>query len=152
MFKIAADKLLLVAGIVWVIAGVNIVNIGIGAYQHDYGWIFWLLLLGSLVIFTLFHVLIFTKMVGKHAKRIHGYAEEKVFILKFFDRQSYFMMAIMMTVGIGLRVSGLVPDWFIAFFYTGLGIALVVAGASFLLRYFKSSKVSCPVLPGTYQH
>lgn len=150
MFKIATDKLLLVAGIVWCIAGANIVNIGIGSFFHDYGWLFWVLLVGTLVIYTLFHVFIFTKMVGKHAERIRGYADDKTHILKFFDKKGYIMMAIMMGGGIGLRMSGLVPDWFIAFFYTGLGVALVVAGLSFLLRYFKSSKAACPVLPGTY--
>ena len=36
------------------------------------------------------------------------------------------MMAIMMGGGIALRASGVVPEWFIAFFYTGLGAALAV--------------------------
>ena len=31
-------------------------------------------------------------------------------------------MAVMMGGGIGLRMAGLVPDWFVAFFYTGLGV------------------------------
>ena len=60
------------------------------------------------------------------------------------------MMAIMMGGGIALRASGVVPEWFIAFFYTGLGAALAVAGVSFILRYFKSSKPACPAMPGTY--
>ena len=34
-------------------------------------------------------------------------------------------MAVMMTGGIGLRVSGLAPEQFIAVFYTGLGAALL---------------------------
>ncbi len=150
MFKIAADKLLLIAGIVWAIAGANIASIGLSAFHHDWGWLIWALLLGTIVIYVLFHVFIFTKMVGKHAQRIRGYEGEKTHILKFFDKKGYIMMAIMMGCGIGLRMSGLVPDWFIAFFYTGLGIALLVAGISFLLRYFKSSKTSCPVMPSTY--
>ena len=33
----------------------------------------------------------------------------------------------MMGGGIALRASGVVPEWFIAFFYTGLGAALAVA-------------------------
>ena len=56
-------------------------------------------------------------------------------------------MAVMMGGGIGLRMAGLVPDWFVAFFYTGLGLALAVAGVSFVLRYFRSEKPACPVLP-----
>ena len=47
-------------------------------------------------------------------------------------------MAFMMTFGIGLRVSGLCPDLFIAVFYTGLGTALFLAGASFACNYFQA--------------
>lgn len=149
-FKVTTEKLLLVAGIVWFIAGANIANIGLTAYRHEWGWLVWTLLVGTLVIFVLFHVKIFTKMVVKHSDRITGYDDEKTHVLKFFDKKGYIMMAIMMGGGIGLRMSGIVPDWFIAFFYTGLGIALCVAGLSFLLRYFRGRKTSCPALPGTY--
>lgn len=145
--KIATKKLLLVAGIVWAIAGANIANIGLTAYRHDWGWIFAALLAGSAVIFVLFHSRIFQKMVGKHARRIGSYQEAKTNILKFFDKKGYIMMAIMMGGGIGLRMSGLVPDWFIAFFYTGLGIALVIAGLTFLIRYFTDRTPQCPVMP-----
>lgn len=41
-------------------------------------------------------------------------------------------MAVMMGGGIALRSFGLVPPWFIAFFYTGLGVALAFAGITFL--------------------
>ncbi|MEG1516985.1 MAG: hypothetical protein RR955_00420 [Raoultibacter sp.] len=145
--KIPTDKLLLVAGIVWAIAGINIANIGLGAYVHD--WNIWVivLLVGTIVVYVLFHVFIFTKMVKKHTERIRGYKEDRTHIFKFFDKKGYIMMAIMMGGGIALRMSGLVPEWFIAFFYTGLGIALIVAGVSFIIRYFKSSAPSCPVLP-----
>lgn len=152
MLKITSEKLLLVAGIVWFIAGVNIANIGVAAYLVETGWLFWVLIVGTLVIFTVFHIFIFTKMVGKHAERIKGYEEDKTHVLKFFDKRGYIVMAIMMGGGIALRASGVVPDWFIAFFYTGLGAALAVAGISFIIRYFKSGQASCPVLPSTYTH
>ena len=43
-------------------------------------------------------------------------------------------MAVMMSFGIGMRAAGIFPDWFVAFFYTGLGLALALAGVSFLLH------------------
>ena len=147
MLKISTNKLMLVAGIVWAIAGANIANIGLTAYRHDWGWVIWALLVGSAVIFVLFHSRIFQKMVGKHAERIRGYEEDRTHVLKFFDKKGYVVMASMMAFGIALRASGVVPEWFVAFFYTGLGAALAVAGASFALRYLKSSKPSCPVMP-----
>lgn len=147
--KIATQKLLLVAGLVWFVAGANILNLGIQSYfrTHD-TWLFWLLLIGTFVIFTLFHVMIFNKMVKKHSDRILGLEEESSAIWRFFDTKSYIIMAVMMGGGIALRASGIAPDWFIAFFYTGLGTALLLAGLSFIYRYKKSVSLACPALIG----
>lgn len=150
LLKVSTDKLLLVAGIVWFIAGANIVNIGLTAFLDETGWLFWALLVGTFAIFVLFHIFVFTKMVGKHANRIKGYEEDKTHVFKFFDKKGYIMMAVMMGGGIALRATGVAPEWFVAFFYTGLGAALAVAGASFVLRYFRSSKAACPAMPSTY--
>lgn len=73
----------------------------------------------------------FYKMSMKHTKRIKVYAEEFRPVWHFFDLKSYIIMAVMMSGGIWLRSSGLVPDVFIAVFYTGLGCALALAGVLF---------------------
>ena len=148
MLKVSKRTLLLVAGIVWLIAGGNIAWLGIRSFaQMDRG-IWWLLVIGAVGVFTLFHVKVFSKMVGKHANRIAGYVEDKIAFWRFFDASGYIMMAIMMTGGIGLRAFGLVPNWFIAFFYTGLGIALALSGMSFLGRFVRRGNlpVPCPAL------
>ena len=44
-------------------------------------------------------------------------------------------MAVMMGGGIWLRSSGLLPEVFIAVFYTGLGCALALAGALFWVMF-----------------
>ena len=46
----------------------------------------------------------------------------------------------------GLRVSGICPDIFIAVFYTGLGAALLTAGLLFLRNYVKHRR--CDAIPG----
>jgi len=46
-------------------------------------------------------------------------------------------MAVMMGGGIWLRYSGLVPEVFIAVFYTGLGCALALAGVIFWVMFFR---------------
>jgi hypothetical protein len=38
----------------------------------------------------------------------------------------------MMGGGMALRLSHLMPDWMIAFFYSGLGVALFLCGVRFL--------------------
>lgn len=136
--KISTEKLLLVAGIVWIVAGGNIANIGIGVITHDH-LVWWVLAL-TLAVFVLFHVFVFQKLVRKHAERIRGFEEDRKHIWHFFDRKGYIIMAIMMGGGIALRMSGVLPEWFIAFFYTGLGFALTVAGVSFIISYVRGAR------------
>ena len=88
---------------------------------------------GAITIFCAFHPM-FSKLVKKNAQRIADLEGERHHVVRFFDRKSYLMMAIMMSFGIGMRAAGLFPDWFIAFFYTGLGLALTLAGVSYIAR------------------
>lgn len=149
MFKVSTDKLLMVAGIVWLIAGINVIHIGLVAYRHDWGVLIWPLVGGTLVVFGLFHLLIFSKMVDRHTQRIRDYEEGRTSIFKFFDKKGYIMMSVMMGGGIALRLSGLIPDWFFAFFYTGLGAALALAGVFFLVSYIRDLKSACAALPNS---
>lgn len=135
--KISTEKLLLVAGCVWIVAGGNIANIGIGVVSHEY--LAWWVLALTLAVFVLFHGFVFQKLVRKHTERIRGFEEDRKHVWHFFDRRSYIIMAVMMGGGIALRASGILPDWFIAFFYTGLGLALTVAGISFIASYAKGA-------------
>ncbi len=134
--------LILIAGIVWAIAGFNIFRIGLVAYQGNFIW--WRALL-STAVYTVFQIFIFGKMVGKHTDRILQYEEERQNFFRFFDTRSYLIMAFMMTLGIGLRVSGAVPNGFIAYFYTGLGASLLTAGVLFLIRYFRVRAENRPI-------
>ncbi|MDO4595876.1 MAG: hypothetical protein Q4B30_02755 [Coriobacteriaceae bacterium] len=139
--SVAKETLLAIAGLVWFVAGANIVKIGVTAYAEQAGWIVLLLALGSVVIFGLFWSKIFSKMLKKHVARIMGYVERQPF-WRFFDRQAFIIMACMMSGGIALRAFNLVPSWFIAFFYTGLGVALALAGLGFWSHYARTLKAS----------
>lgn len=62
-----------------------------------------------------------------------------IMIRKSNGRKQYLLygiMAFMMGGGIWLRSSGLVPNVFIAVFYTGLGCALALAGIIFWIMFF----------------
>ncbi len=76
----------------------------------------------------------FFKMSQKHTKRIKGYKEERQSFWRFFDIKAYIIMAVM-GGGIGLRAAGVLPNVFVAFFYTGLGCALALAGVLFIKNY-----------------
>ena len=130
--KVNKKTLILIAGIVWAIAGFNIVRIGLVAYQGNFTW--WRALL-SVAVYAVFQIFIFGKMVKKHTDRILQYEDERQNFFRFFDTKSYLIMAFMMTMGISLRVFGLVPNGFIAYFYTGLGASLLTAGVLFIASY-----------------
>ena len=133
--KVKRDTLLLIACLVWSATGFNILRIGILAYPDYLSMLNYSL---SLVVFTVFQVFIFGKLVKKHSARIGAYEEERHFFLKFFDAKSFAIMAFMMTGGIALRSSGIAPDRFIAVFYTGLGASLLLAGLLFGRNYGKA--------------
>ena len=129
--------LLAVAGCVWLIAGINVARLGILSYGK-LPQIRALYMLLSLAVFCAFGLMFF-KMSIKHTKRIKGYEEEFRPVWHFFDLKAYIIMAVMMGGGIWLRASGLVPDVFIAVFYTGLGcaLALALAGVLFWIAFIR---------------
>lgn len=134
--KVQRNTLLLLACLVWSTAGFNILRIGLIAYPSYLTTLNFVL---SILIFAVFQKFIFGKLVKKHTARIHSYQEDRHFFLKFFDAKAFAIMAVMMSGGIGLRVSGLAPERFIAVFYTGLGASLLLAGLLFGRNYEKAS-------------
>lgn len=136
------NTLLLIAALVWSAAGVNILRIGIIEYPPYFSLINALL---SAVVFVIFELFIFGRMVKKHTKRIDAYGDEKQLWIKFFDVKSFIIMAVMMTGGILLRALHLAPKVFIAVFYTGLGAALLLAGIlfgrNFVVRIIKKERL-----------
>ena len=93
MFKVSKRTLLLIAGIVWLAAGGNIAWLGIQACAQINMSYVWAIIIGAVVVFTLFHIKIFSKMVGKHSDRIAAYEDDKIGFWRFFDASGYIMMA-----------------------------------------------------------
>lgn len=133
--KVKRNTLLLIACLVWTAAGFNILRIGLLAYPAYRGIVNYLL---TALVFAVFQIFIFGKLVKKHTNRIRAYQEERHFFLKFFDGKSFAIMAMMMSVGVWLRSSGFAPERFIAFFYTGLGASLLLAGLLFGFNFGKA--------------
>lgn len=132
--NVKRENLLLIACIVWCLAGVNILRFGVIEYAH-YLTIINVAL--SFIVFILFRQLIFEKLVNKHTGRIAAMTEEKEPFYRFFDKKTYIIMIIMISSGVALRASGVASHHFIAVFYTGLGAALMFAGIHFGYNYSK---------------
>ena len=125
------NQLMLIAGLVWCAAGAMVLVIGLPlelrlAPEHL------VLVPLAVVIFVAFYVLVFSRLVRKHTRRIRARAEDRLPAWQFFNASSWAVMAVMMGGGMALRMSHLVPDWAIAFFYSGLGVALFLCGVRFL--------------------
>lgn len=132
--KIYKIRLFLIAGLLWCFAGIMVTMTGIKAWTQLNDW--WINAL-ALVIYLVFYLFIFSKLVRKHERRIMEHPKEKLPWWQFFDKKSYIIMICMMTFGMLLRKSGFLPIWFFSFFYTGLGIALFTCGLRFLYLVFK---------------
>ena len=131
----AAPKyLLLIAGIVWMFAGGNILRIGIAdfvpSWKHNF-----LYVLGAIAVFTAFMAFVFYRLVQKHNARIMDMEDEKVPVYQFFDRKSYLIMICMITGGLMLRSAHLFPAIVIGVLYCGIGMSLEGAGVLFLQKF-----------------
>ena len=125
------NHLMLVAGLVWCAAGAMVSIVGLPlevrlAPEHL------VLLPLAVAIFIAFYFLVFSRLVRKHTRRIQARTEERLPALQFFNASSWAVMAVMMFGGMALRLSHVMPDWMIAFFYSGLGVALFLCGVRFL--------------------
>lgn len=129
-------NLFIIAGLLWLFAGIMVMNVGIPFLIND-DKIFLFGLLGAITIFLLFYIMIFSKYVHKHKNRILNDKRGLMKIWEFLDKSSYILMFFMMTFRMILRFSGLLPNFFFEFFYSGLGFALSLSGLSFLFLAYK---------------
>ncbi len=126
--------LLLIASLVWLFAGLKVLSLGLEAYKTNFTALNIIL---SLAVFIVFWLMVFNRLVNKHTVRIKTYTEERRYFWNFFDLKSFIIMAIMMTGGILIRKYSLLGVNFIAFFYTGIGAALSLAGLKFMYNFIK---------------
>jgi len=131
VLHVPKNTLMLIAGLVWCAAGAMVCLVGLPlelrlAPEH----LVLLPLAGT--VFLAFYVLVFSRLVRKHTVRIRARTEDRLPFWQFFTASSWAVMAVMMGGGMALRLSHLVPDWLIACFYSGLGVALFVCGVRFL--------------------
>jgi hypothetical protein len=143
VLHIPKNHLMLIAGLVWCAAGLMVCMVGLPlevrlAPEHL------VLLPLAAAIFLAFYFLVFSRLVRKHTGRIRARTEDRLPFWHFFNASSWVVMAVMMGGGMALRLSHLVPDWMIAFFYSGLGVALFLCGIRFL-GVFARKDVLAPV-------
>lgn len=130
---VSRKELLLIAGIVWILAGSMVMNVGIESYFKIETRILYFIPI-MVIVFISFYFEVFRKLVSKNFKRIDGLKEKDRKIISFMDGKSYIIMAVMMSSGIFIRKKFHLPMLFFFTFYTGLGAALFAAGVSYICK------------------
>ena len=110
-YGVTKNTLLITAGIVWLLAGINILRIGISCWINDsHYWFF--KVCEATIVFLLFFGLIFHKLYKKHTHRI-SQKKAKNCPFSFFDVKGWIIMAFMITIGILTRTLHLLPEAFL---------------------------------------
>jgi hypothetical protein len=125
--------LILIAGLVWMFAGIMVTETGLPLFINQGRYIFSVLL--AALVFSIFYFFIFSKLVEKHTSRISKDNREKMFVMEFFDKKSYLIMVVMILGGITIRKFSLLPAFFIGFIYIGIGLALFSCGIKFADKF-----------------
>ena len=113
------------AALLWLIAGINVLRIGLvswGSEPNILGSILWLV--GSLAFFGGF---IFRRVVRRNLAALALRSADSLRWYQCVTPSSWVIMVVMITLGITLRTFGLVPQTFVTGFYTGLGLSLIVS-------------------------
>jgi hypothetical protein len=133
--------LLFLAAVVWTVAG------GILLYRGET----MLMSLKNLIVLRglagaigglLFYKILFSGISLKHVRRILLLKEERPCAFSFFNWRSYCLMALMMTMGISLRRSGIIPVNALSVFYLSMGIPLLISSFRFYACGFRY-KICC---------
>ena len=97
MFRVNKRILLFIAGCVWIIAGVNILRIGILTWMHDAHYS--VLKVGeAVIVFLLFLNFVFLRLFRKHSRRIAQKKEKRIVLFSFFDAKGWIVMFFMITL------------------------------------------------------
>jgi hypothetical protein len=133
--------LLFVAAVVWTFAGGMLLFRGFTLLNLKSGML-WEKISGSLVAGIIFYAFMFSKISLKHTKRIVNLTEERPCAFSFFNWTSYFLMSIMISFGITLRVTGIVPASYLSLFYMAMGTPLFISAFRFYYYGFNYKKAT----------
>lgn len=132
--RIGRRYLYIIAAIVWTFAGSMLLFRGILLFTED-NYLIWLRLTISIIAGILFYRLLFDGISRKHTNRIAGMPLEKPCLFSFFNIRSYILMTLMISAGISLRKSGILPPVYLSVIYVTMGIPLFISSFRFYYAF-----------------
>lgn len=137
--------LLLAAALAWTTAGIMLGLRGT-SFLLAHGDHLALRFTVAIVLGLVFFQVVFAKVSLKHLRRIHAIDLVRPCLFSFFDFRGYLMMALMISGGIGLRLSGLVDMKLLANFYVLMGTPLLVSALRFYYAFWRYPRL---IIAGT---
>lgn len=135
--RVSKRYLLLVAALVWTFAGGMLLFRGFVVDHHLETH--WTTKIGFCMVGgLLFYRAMFDRISSKHVNRIKSMEIERPVVFSFFNMKSYLMMFSMISMGITLRLTGLVAPVHLAMVYVTMGIPLLMSSIRFYYTFFTS--------------
>ncbi len=130
------NVLLLISGLLWTGVGI-LLNTLAFRWLNEYG--FWTDV--EIILVGIFSAMAiagfgFTKVAEKNINRILAY-NNKVCVFAFQEWKSYILIAVMMSMGIFMRTTGIIPRYLLAPMYIGIGTALFLASFKYYQQFIK---------------
>ncbi len=139
--SVPKQYLLFVAALVWTFAGGMLLFRGFSVLKFNSKGI--LLEEGISIVFgVIFYIFMFSRISLKHIIRIQNNPIERPCIFSFFNWRSYFLMSVMISVGVFVRISGLIPIGYLSVFYIVMGTPLFLSSLRFYAYGIKKLKRS----------
>ena len=131
--------LLFVAAVVWTFAGGMLLFRGFSVLQFNSTGILMEEAV-SIILGVVFYIFMFSRISLKHIIRILNNPLERPCIFSFFNWRSYILMSTMISLGVTLRLSGLVPIQYLSVFYVIMGTPLFLSSIRFYVHGIKNIK------------
>jgi hypothetical protein len=134
-FTITKRTLLFEAAIIWTFAGGMLLFRGSSMLESTTGFS-WMKIIGCICFGLTFFVLIFLKISRKHVLRIMNLKGDRHRAYEFFNAKSYLMMFGMISLGVFLRKSAIIPKTSLSLAYITMGIPLLLSSYRFYTCWF----------------
>ena len=135
--RVSKHYLILVAALVWTFAGGMLLFRGL-IINNPLPAHWKIKMLSCIVAGLLFFRLLFDRISAKHVLRIKNLPQVRPVIFSFFNTRSYLMMFSMISLGITLRLTGIVSPEYLSLMYITMGIPLLMSSIRFYSTFFKS--------------
>jgi hypothetical protein len=133
--KVNKRCLLFIAAAAWTFAGGMLLFKGF-SFMNNISNNLWIKILSGIIGGLLFYFILFSKISRKHVSRIFSFKDEKNSVFSFFSVKSYFLMIVMISAGITLRKTGIVPPDYLSIVYITMGIPLLLSAFRFYYHAF----------------